>query len=202
MIGDASRSAAASQVSDTVQASQGDHLQRLRLILSALLLCLSAASSAQPPNAALQRGEQVAQTVHGILGYARWPQPRESLRLCVLGPTQYADVLLASQAAEDQRPVEVQRYLLDTPQLENQCEAVYMGILDEKQRLQLLSRLTGQPILSISESSDACSDGSLFCLRIGDDSTSFAVNLDAVARSGIRIHPQVLQLGRRGKAQP
>ncbi|MDV3444059.1 YfiR family protein, partial [Pseudomonas otitidis] len=37
---------------------------------------------------------------------------------------------------------------------------------------------------TISESADACSDGSLFCLDIENTRVSFAVNLDAVARSG------------------
>lgn len=166
------------------------------------MLALSAVSQSQPGNPAQQRGEQVAQVVHGILGYARWPEPLQSLRLCVVGPTQYADVLLASQAGEDQRPVTVVRHLLDTPQLESLCDALYIGILPTQQRQQLLARLSGHPVLSIGESSDACSDGSLFCLRPRSESTSFAVNLDAVARSGIRVHPQVLQLGKRSRAQP
>lgn len=170
--------------------------------MAILLLSLSTVNPAQQGNPAERRGEQVALVVHGILGYARWPEAREHLQLCVVGPTQYADVLLASQAAEDQRPVTTQRLLIDAAELESLCDAVYMGILDKAQRQQLLARMTGKPILSISESGAACSDGSLFCLRIADESVSFAVNLDAVARSGIRVHPQVLRLGNRGGAQP
>lgn len=154
-------------------------------MLASLLLVLCGVAQADPDSPALQRGEQVALVVHGILGYARWPQAWESLRLCAIGPTQYADVLLASQAADDQRPVSTRRLLIDEPTLESRCDAVYLGILDPIERQRLLARLTGKPILSISESSDACSDGSLFCMR-----------------SGIRVHPQVLQLGRRGGAQP
>lgn len=44
--------------------------------------------------------------------------------------------------------------------------------------------------------------GSLFCLRVEDEQVSFEVNLDSVARSGVRIHPSVLQLSRRRAAAP
>ena len=36
--------------------------------------------------------------------------------------------------------------------------------------------------------------------RVGDEQVSFEVNLDSVARSGVRIHPSVLQLSRRKSA--
>jgi hypothetical protein len=42
----------------------------------------------------------------------------------------------------------------------------------------------------------------MFCLGISDEHVGFKVNLDAVARSGIRVHPNVLQLGKRAGPQP
>jgi hypothetical protein len=39
-------------------------------------------------------------------------------------------------------------------------------------------------------------------LRVSDEQVSFEVNLDSVARSGVRIHPSVLQLSRRRAAAP
>jgi hypothetical protein len=57
-------------------------------------------------------------------------------------------------------------------------------------------------VVSISEGGDQCTVGSLFCLRVGDEQVSFEVNLDSVARSGVRIHPSVLQLSRRKPAAP
>ena len=47
-----------------------------------------------------------------------------------------------------------------------------------------------------------CTVGSLFCLRVSDQQVAFEVNLDSVARSGVRIHPSVLQLSRRRGGQP
>ncbi|VVQ25624.1 hypothetical protein PS928_06100 [Pseudomonas fluorescens] len=66
----------------------------------------------------------------------------------------------------------------------------------------MFTSLIGRPVLSISEGSDQCTVGSLFCLWGSDDQVSFEVNLDSVARSGVRIHPSVLQLSRRKPAAP
>ena len=74
---------------------------------------------------------------------------------------------------------------------------MYIGELSVDERSRLFASLMGHPVLSISEGGDQCTVGSLFCLRVGDEQVSFEVNLDSVARSGVRIHPSVLQLSRR-----
>ncbi|MNY15209.1 hypothetical protein D3C86_1484110 [compost metagenome] len=94
----------------------------------------------------------------------------------------------------------VQRLLADNPSIAGECNAVYIGKLTSDERSRLFASLTGRPVLSISESDDQCTVGSLFCLRVTDEQVSFEVNLDSVARSGVRIHPSVLQLSRRKPA--
>lgn len=175
-----------------------------RNVLCTVLLTLwSALTQAEStPESATLRATQVAQVVHGILSYARWPQQPQSLRLCVIAPTEYADLLWQNHELESRLPVQAKRLLIDSPLLETDCEAVYLGVIEESQRIELFSRLVGKPILTISEASQACSEGSLFCLGISDEHVAFKVNLDAVARSGIRIHPNVLQLGKRAGPQP
>jgi hypothetical protein len=42
-----------------------------------------------------------------------------------------------------------------------------------------------------------CAVGSAFCLQISNDQAGFKVNLDSLARSGVRVHPNVLQLARK-----
>ncbi|MNV82607.1 hypothetical protein D3C71_1763520 [compost metagenome] len=92
--------------------------------------------------------------------------------------------------------------LADDAQVAQACDAIYIGKLDQAQRDRLFQSLSGQPVLSISEADDSCTVGSLFCLRVSDQQVAFEVNLDSVARSGVRIHPSVLQLSRRRAAQP
>ncbi|WP_434560807.1 YfiR family protein [Pseudomonas sp. R1-6] len=174
-------------------------------LLAFLLWLLSPAVIAQDPPAvtrADQRAEAVTQVVLGILSYARWPVEPTQLQLCIVGPTQYTDDLVKGTTQATGRPVTVQRVLADYPSITADCNAVYIGNLSTAERSRLFASLIGQPVLSISEGGDECTVGSLFCLRVGDEQVSFEVNLDSVARSGVRIHPSVLQLSRRRPAAP
>lgn len=176
-----------------------------RVLLVGLLCLLTGVASAQPETAvsmADQRAKAVTQVVLGILSYARWPVEPAQLRLCVVGPTEYTDDLVKGSTQATGRPVIVTRLLADNPAIASECDAVYIGKLTADERSRLFTSLTGRPVLSISEGSDQCTVGSLFCLRVSDDQVSFEVNLDSVARSGVRIHPSVLQLSRRKPAAP
>lgn len=176
-------------------------------VLSTFLCLFSLLAIAQPePSApvslAEQRAKAVTQVVLGILSYARWPVEPAQLRLCVVGPTEYTDDLLKGATQATGRPVVVRRLLASNPKIASDCDSVYVGKLTVEERTRLFSSLTGQPVLSISEVGDQCTVGSLFCLRVSDSQVSFEVNLDSVARSGVRIHPSVLQLSRRRPATP
>jgi hypothetical protein len=174
-------------------------------LLVALLWILTGAAVAQPQaptGMAEQRAKSVTQVVLGILSYARWPVEPAQLRLCIVGPTEYTDDLVKGTTQATGRPVTVRRLLADNPAIVSECDAVYIGKLTVDERTRLFASLIGHPVLSISEGGDQCTVGSLFCLRVGDEQVSFEVNLDSVARSGVRIHPSVLQLSRRKPAAP
>ena len=177
---------------------------RLRLLSFCLLLlstpCLAQAET--PINLADQRAKAVTQVVLGILSYARWPTEPAQLQLCVIGPTQYTDDLLKGATQSSGRPVQARRVLASDPSIASSCNAVYLGKLSADERSRLFSSLNTKAVLSISEDGDQCTVGSLFCLHVRDEQVSFEVNLDSVARSGVRIHPSVLQLSRRRAAQP
>ncbi|POA17563.1 DUF4154 domain-containing protein [Pseudomonas sp. FW300-N1A1] len=160
------------------------------------------AQSQAPVSMADQRAKSVTQVVLGILSYARWPVEPTRLRLCVIGPTEYTDDLVKGTTQATGRPVLVRRLLASHPDIVNECDAVYLGKLTPEERNTLFAALTGRPVLSISEGGDQCTVGSLFCLQVTDSHVSFEVNLDSVARSGVRIHPSVLQLSRRKQAAP
>ncbi|SDA72925.1 protein of unknown function [Pseudomonas sp. NFACC15-1] len=170
--------------------------------LLCLLLPVAMAQEQVNTTQAEQRAEAVTQVVLGILSYARWPVEPTQLKLCIVGPTQYTDDLVKGTTQATGRPVTVQRLLADHPDIATDCNAVYVGRLTSDEHTRLFASLIGKPVLSISEGGDQCTVGSLFCLRVGDEQVSFEVNLDSVARSGVRIHPSVLQLSRRRPATP
>jgi hypothetical protein len=145
----------------------------------------------------------VRNVVLGILSYARWPVEPAELHVCVVAPTQFADDLLQGATQASGRVVQVQRVPLDSPLLgTDSCNVIYLGAASAAERQHLFAQLAGQPVLSISEQSDTCSTGSMFCLHVHGARVSFEVNLDSVARSGVRVHPSVLQLGRPGAGGP
>ncbi|MDZ3827427.1 YfiR family protein [Pseudomonas monsensis] len=167
-----------------------------------LLTGVAVAQTQAPTGMAEQRAKSVTQVVLGILSYARWPVEPAQLRLCIVGPTEYTDDLVKGTTQATGRSVVVRRLLADNPAIVSECDAVYIGKLTSDERSRLFTSLIGHPVLSISEGGDQCTVGSLFCLRVGDEQVSFEVNLDSVARSGVRIHPSVLQLSRRKPAAP
>ncbi|MEN5143498.1 YfiR family protein [Pseudomonas juntendi] len=176
----------------------------LSLLLAVLFLCSGPARAETAATAAQaqQRAKAVTQVVLGIFSYARWPVEPSTLRLCLVGPTEYADDLIKGHVQESGRPLQVKRLLADDAQVAQACDAIYIGELDQGQRDKLFERVSGHPVLSISEANDPCTVGSLFCLQVSDQQVAFEVNLDSVARSGVRIHPSVLQLSRRRTVQP
>ncbi len=68
----------------------------LSLLLAALLLLAGPVRADATATAvqAQERARAVTQVVLGIFSYARWPVAPVPLRLCLVGPTEYADDLI------------------------------------------------------------------------------------------------------------
>lgn len=143
----------------------------------------------------------VTQTVLGILSYARWPHDPPELHICVLADAAYAGGLLAGGLQSASRPIRAQRVAVESEVLTT-CHVAYVGRTSPADHRRIFARLAGLPVLSISEDDPSCSVGSMFCLRVEDAQVSFQVNLDQIARSGLRIHPNVLRLGQRRSVSP
>ncbi len=137
----------------------------------------------------------------GIIGYTRRPVEPPELRLCVIGPADFAGDLLAGATQPSGRPVLGGRIGPDGS-LGRDCNVVYLGRIGEAERRQVFAQLAGHPVLSISEQDDRCTVGAMFCLQVRGTEVTFQINLDSVARSGVRVSPKVLQLGRRKETPP
>jgi len=98
-------------------------------------------------------------------------------------------------------PIKTARLTHNSPRLSTHCDVIYLGDIPQVQKQNFIRRIAGHSILSISENDIECAAGSVFCLQIVGDQASFKANLDALARSGVRVHPNVLQLARK-KAPP
>ncbi|BBT80105.1 hypothetical protein BSP75_09680 [Aeromonas sp. YN13HZO-058] len=174
---------------------------RMALLLVALGLLLPRAVA---ETAAESRAMAVRELVLDILSYTRWPTEPAVLRMCVAAPTEYAGALFTIKHQANGRTVQVNRYEASDPAIRDNCDVLYLGVVSEQTRLALFTRLQGHPVLSISEYSQECSTSAVFCLQTSPDSVRvrFKVNLDALALSGVRVHPAVLKLAHADKGVP
>ncbi|WP_246179523.1 YfiR family protein [Pandoraea aquatica] len=143
------------------------------------------------------RDANVRQVVLGIISFTRWPTTPAKVRLCVAGTTDYARDLLTVQPTGSAPPVEAQRISPLEPAIGSLCDVLYVGAMSDIERRQVLANLAGHPVLTISERNDSCTIGTMFCLNVDADRVTFDINLDTVARSGVRVHPNVLKLARK-----
>lgn len=156
-----------------------------------------AVTGASPTDPAISpRDAAVRQVVLGIISFTHWPTPPGRLHLCVTGRPDYAQGLVDTLQAGS-TPLEVRRVHFDDSALGAACEAVYLGDLSDAERQQISAAVAGHPVLTIAEHDPSCTAGSMFCLNVDGDRVTFDINLDAVARSGVRVHPNVLNLARR-----
>mgnify|MGYP005845026463 CR=1 FL=1 len=138
----------------------------------------------------------VTAAVAGIVSYTRWPAESPTIRLCTLGRGVAVDALLAADGlGAAPRPLAARPAGREV-NLAGECDVVYVGHLGAAAIRDVLKPLAGHPVLLIGEGADFCSDGGMFCLLPGAGAVRFNVNLDAVARSGLRVNPLVLRLGR------
>ncbi|QBR03037.1 YfiR family protein [Paraburkholderia pallida] len=155
---------------------------------------VTAASHTDP--AISPRDAAVRQVVLGIISFTHWPTPPTRLHLCVTGQPDYAHALVDTLQAGS-TPLDVQRVPFDDSALGKACEIVYLGNLTDAERQQVSATVAGHPVLTIAEHDESCTAGTMFCLNVDGNRVTFDINLDAVARSGVRVHPNVLNLARR-----
>ena len=174
------------------------------VLLASLLACgalAPCAAWAQTGAAAdARRPAEVAQVLFGIISYVRWPVARQEVRVCMLGAPRYGAAIVDKPASSLGQRIRVK--LPAMASAASECDVVYMGSLPEGEREHLLAQIIGKPILSVAEPGTSCAVGTMFCLRLNEAQIGFDVNLDAIARSGLRVHPNALQIARRKGPPP
>ncbi|WP_288187154.1 YfiR family protein, partial [Pantoea brenneri] len=78
----------------------------------------------------------------------------------------------------------------------HRCDAVYFGDQTSQQQVALIQQFSGRAVLTLAENNADCTIGAAFCMIFQPDRTLFSVNLDSLARSGVRVSPDVLLLSR------
>ena len=167
-----------------------------RLGLTTFVLALPA-----PPSFTMPSREPLAALVGNLLAYTHWPAQVDPLRLCIWGRGADVAALQASALSTTQRRVTVQ-HDIDVALAAQRCDALYVAASAPAGARQLARTLIGRPVLSIGEGIAYCADGGMFCIDTREQPLKFQANLDAIARSGLRVDPQALRIGRAAGAAP
>ena len=138
----------------------------------------------------------LTKVVAGIVSYTRWPDAMASIRLCTIGRGPGVDALQRShEIGTPGRAVAIVA-VRDLDAAEQGCDVLYLAQSTAAHVRQAVRQFAGRPVLMLGEGADFCSDGGMFCLEPAAPKPRFGVNLDAVARSGLKVNPQVLHIAR------
>lgn len=174
----------------------------MRLVTAFLIVGIGAVTTRVQAAGSDDPALAVRQVVLDIISFTRWPGPPPALRLCVVGQAEFAGPLFAPDIHAGPVPVTASRRAANDGDLGAQCDVVYEGPLPTNERTDVIRNITGYPVLTIGEGAPGCSETTMFCLQAGGAQVPFSTNLDAIARSGVRLNPRVLLLGRRAVATP
>lgn len=168
-------------------------LYRLTLVLTLFIIVGQATAGALT-----ETDKSVRSIVSGIVSYTRWPSLSGQPKLCVFASSRYAQALSSDDGKSvlPYTPVIVRN---DQEALSATCDAIYFGTESPVKQRELINQYQGRALLLISEQNPECIIGSAFCLKIDHNQVRFSVNLDALARSGVRVSPDVLMLARNTK---
>lgn len=159
-----------------------------------IMLFISHTAFAQEKSAA--KDDKANRIVSGIISFTRWPELTQPPQLCVFSSAQHLS--FPQNSAPSAIPFSVV-YLASDGELASQhCDAVYFGDQSPAQQVELLTQFKGKAVLTLAESNTECTIGAAFCLIFKSDHTLFSVNLDSLARSGVKVSPDVLLLSRNG----
>lgn len=175
------------------------------LLLACVLSCARTASAQALAQAAAvtseaRRPAEVAQVLFGIISYVRWPVARPEVRVCLVGTIRHGAAIVDTPASALGQRIRVRT--IPPASAGSDCDVLVLGSVPDSERENLMAQVIGKPILTVSEPGVACQVGTMFCLRLQEVQIGFEVNLDAIARSGLRVHPNALQIARRKAVQP
>jgi hypothetical protein len=147
--------------------------------------------------------DELADLVLGIVQYTRWPGAPEPVMLCLSDSDAGAAALAASFAAMSPAPPLKVALRRMEPALAAElfgCQAVLFPDMPIAAQQGLLLKLNKRPILTLGRGENFCSYSGQICLIDSAKGLRFRANLDAIAFSGLRLNPRMLQLGVRDGA--
>lgn len=136
-----------------------------------------------------------AHMVKSVLEYTRWPQRRDTINLCVVGQARFGDGF-AYAALDNGVPIRRRNFNQLDSGAASACDALYLGRVEPARARQWTALVRGAPMVTIAEIDPQCVSEAMICLIHRKNALSFQLNMDAVARSKVRIDPRIFRMSR------
>jgi hypothetical protein len=135
--------------------------------------------------------------LYKFLNYVEWPQvvfaqPDSPYVIAVMNADEIADEL---QRFVTGRHLNNRSLVVKKLRPGNALEGVhvlFIGAAEQARQPQLLKQLQSLPVLTVTESVDALSQGSMINFRLIDDRVRFEISLEPVEKSGLKLNSRLL----------
>ncbi len=169
-------------------------------VLGALLASVVAAPGAvQAGGADAQRAspeEVEAAYLYNFGKFVRWPEDRARgpLLICVAGQRSFAQTLTRLVSGEniDDRALDVR--LLSHNQKLQDCSILFISTADRDQTDDLLRKVAGRPVLTVSDTPDFLAHGGIIQFLLMQSHVRFSVNLASANHNGLDLSSELLKV--------
>jgi len=177
--------------------------------LGVALVCASPSAAAPEPRAF----EVKAAFLANFAKFAEWPldilAEGAPITSCVIGDSEVAGALerLVKSRPALGHPVKVLRLKADVLSRGEEstvrgCHMLYASGIDAKLWPVLMSAIEGKPVFSVSDSDGFAERGGMAALYVEVNRMRFAINVDTMRRSGVRLSASLLSLAKIVKDDP
>jgi hypothetical protein len=136
--------------------------------------------------------------IYNFLKFTQWPngtfaKPDSPIVVCTAGIDPYGGALnVLTSKHIDSHPIALER--LAAANVLNTCNAVIVSGQGLSQALAIIASLKSRPVLTIGDSADFASSGSVINLVNVDRQIRFQINVGAARHSGLSISSQLLKI--------
>jgi hypothetical protein len=173
----------------------------LGLILIAAYSLICARTVAKAQSQPLSESQIKAGFLFNFTKFVEWPpeafaDPGVPIVLGIVGDNTVTDLLIETATGKtvNGRAVTVRRF--KEGQDPRTCHILFVSSSEEKHVPQILERLKGSPILTVSETSGFAQSGGMINFFVEGNKVRLEINLDATARARLKISAKVIAVAR------
>jgi uncharacterized protein DUF4154 len=171
------------------------------LLCAAVCLPVSQLVFAQDPPAQVPDGRAEAEALYHLAEFVEWPAERNvkggaTFNFCILGRDPFGglldDAVLGHPIGEKPTMIVRGSEFGDL----GRCDVLFISSSEVKRLPKILRQVGDKNILTVSEAAGFVGDGGIIQFLKADNRISFAINVDAAQRAGLRIRAQLLSLAK------